>query len=234
MYRAIIFDFFGTLVSSFSSTRYRRVIEKMASLVHAPVRAFTERWLETFQERVTGVFPDVESNIRSICGELGVSPSSEECARAVRVRFEFAREHLIPREGAIDVLRTLKKRGYLLGLLTDCSSELPSLWDETAFQPLFDATVFSCKVGIRKPAPEIYEELCRRLGVSPGECLYVGDGGSNELSGAERAGMTAILLFDEAEQGATDIIRIDGEDWQGPQILGLEEILYVCATNRRR
>ncbi len=40
----------------------------------------------------------------------------------------------------------------------------------------------------------MYETACAHLGVDPGECLYVGDGGSQELSGATAVGMTAFRL----------------------------------------
>ena len=45
---------------------------------------------------------------------------------------------------------------------------------------------------MKKPDSCIYEEAARRLGVTPSECLFVGDGGSDELPGAKAAGMTAI------------------------------------------
>ena len=44
-------------------------------------------------------------------------------------------------------------------------------------------------MGAAKPEPEIYLEATSRLGVSPAEALFVGDGGDDELPGAERAGL---------------------------------------------
>ncbi len=45
---------------------------------------------------------------------------------------------------------------------------------------------------MKKPDPCIYEEAARRLGVAFNECVFVGDGGSNELAGAKAVGMKAI------------------------------------------
>ena len=39
--------------------------------------------------------------------------------------------------------------------------------------------------------PRIYSEGLRRVGVDPAEALFVGDGGDDELLGAERAGLRA-------------------------------------------
>jgi FMN phosphatase YigB (HAD superfamily) len=54
----------------------------------------------------------------------------------------------------------------------------------------FDDVVFSHEVGFVKPDPEIYLTACERLGVEPGHCIFVGDGGSGELPGAAAVGMT--------------------------------------------
>ena len=51
--------------------------------------------------------------------------------------------------------------------------------------------VASHEVKLLKPDPHIYELACRRLGVRPEDAAFVGDGGSNELAGAEEAGLTA-------------------------------------------
>jgi putative hydrolase of the HAD superfamily len=61
--KAVVFDFFGTLVPGFSLEAYTSVLRKMAAMVGAPSDQFADRWFATFDERVTGIFPDVESNI---------------------------------------------------------------------------------------------------------------------------------------------------------------------------
>ena len=45
---------------------------------------------------------------------------------------------------------------------------------------------------MKKPDRTVYEEAARRLGVEIKDCIFVGDGGSNELQGARNAGMNAI------------------------------------------
>ena len=45
---------------------------------------------------------------------------------------------------------------------------------------------------MKKPDSCIYREAAKRLCVDPEECIFVGDGGSNELTGAREAGMKAI------------------------------------------
>ena len=42
---------------------------------------------------------------------------------------------------------------------------------------------------MQKPDRRIFERALQKLAVSEQECLYVGDGGSNELAAAESVGM---------------------------------------------
>lgn len=95
------------------------------------------------------------------------------------------------------------------------------------FAPLFDAAVFSCRVGVKKPERRICEIACERLQVKPEECLYVGDGGSEELTGAAAMGMTSILIKAQDVEGALGH-RSEAKIWKGPAITSLGEILEYC------
>ena len=79
-------------------------------------------------------------------------------------------------------------------------------------------------VKVRKPDPRIYLLACDRLAVEPQACLFVGDGGSRELSGAENAGMNAVCIRAASEFGY-DPHRIDPELWHGTTISALSEVL---------
>ena len=98
------------------------------------------------------------------------------------------------RADAVPVLAALRQRGLRTGVISDCTHELPAFLPQLAVAPLLDVRVFSVQVGRCKPDPALYLAACQRLGLAPGDCLYVGDGGSQELTGAERAGMTAVRL----------------------------------------
>ena len=73
-----------------------------------------------------------------------------------------------------------------------------------------------------KPNPGIYRLACERLGVEPSDCLFIGDGGSGELTGATNVGMDAVLIRapDDTENG-------NREDWQGIRISSVEEVLSL-------
>jgi epoxide hydrolase-like predicted phosphatase len=94
-------------------------------------------------------------------------------------------------------------RSYRSALLTNGVREWRHLRDLCA-PHLFDVVVDSCEVGLRKPEPAIYELVCERLGVRPGEAVFIDDIPLN-VAGAEAVGMTGIV-FEGTEQ-AIDALR---------------------------
>ncbi|MGE5333531.1 MAG: HAD family hydrolase [Nitrososphaerota archaeon] len=224
-YDAIIFDLFGTLIANFAEDDHENVLADMIKCLGTPNAPFRALWNgETWSLRATGQLPTTEANIRYVCSALGVEPDAGAVARAVAMRVEFTRRALAPRPDALSTLAALRQQGYALGLISDCSSEVPLLWQDSAFADVFDTAIFSCSVGVKKPHPAIYQSACERLGVAPERCLYIGDGSSNELSGALRCGMHPVLISypDEA-----DAIRYDAEVWDGARIASLTEVLSL-------
>ena len=141
------------------------------------------------------------------------------------MRRDSTRSLLAPRPGAVETLEQLRAGGRRVGLITVCSEDVPDVWDETPFADLFDATVFSCSVGMRKPDPRIYRLACEELGVEPDETMFVGDGANDELAGAQRVGLQPVLIHRPGEEPPWDEVR----DWQGPRITAIPEVLSLLA-----
>lgn len=74
----------------------------------------------------------------------------------------------------------------------NCFSEESTVIKKSILYPFFDAVCLSFDEGIQKPDPAIFERCIERLGVEADACLYVGDGGSNELEAAQRLGMQVV------------------------------------------
>ncbi|MFC2036247.1 HAD family hydrolase [Chloroflexota bacterium] len=223
-YNAVIFDLFGTLVDNFSSQKLKSTLVNMASIISAPPDDFVQMWLDTFDQRATGFFRTTQDNIEYICRKLGVPIENTQIESATDVRYQFTERCLTPRTDAIRVLSYLKSKGYKTALISDCSAETPIAWKDTPFTPLIEVTVFSCLVGLRKPDLRIYLMATDQLAVEPRTCLYIGDGSSRELTGASQAGMYPVLICVPYEHN-TDTYRIDREEWDGPVISSLKEVL---------
>lgn len=68
---------------------------------------------------------------------------------------------------------------------------------------LFDVVIESSKVGIRKPDPKIYLLACQKMGIEPGEALFLDDLGIN-LKPAKALGMSTIKVLN-ARQALDDL-----------------------------
>ena len=92
----------------------------------------------------------------------------------------------------IDLLTELKKRGILIGVISNCFSDECEMIHNSKLFPFFDAVKLSYEQGTFKPNPIIFYRLLDELGLEPDECLYVGDGGSRELLAAKTVGMRPV------------------------------------------
>ena len=220
-YQAVIFDLFGTLIDNFSRQKYENNLEEIAALCGFNAKAFIKIWKTLYQQRVTGKMSSPDGCIEYIGRKLRQNPSEIAIEAATLLRDEFVRNTITPRPDAISTLNELKNRGYKLALLSDCSSEIPIVWPTTAFNGIFDVTTFSSNEGLKKPMPEIYHRTTERLNVAPEACLFVGDGGSRELTGAKAVGMRPIQII-ESKDGA---LQVDPDEWDGERIARLGELL---------
>jgi putative hydrolase of the HAD superfamily len=229
---AVVFDLFGTLVPEYAREEFFGTVDEAARLLGCDVEAFRAEWIATAPQRQTGGFTSIEDNVRAICSAIGASePDEAHLAVALRPRAEMYERKFRPRPGALETLRELETRGYPVALVSMCAPDTPALWRASPLAPFVDVEVFSCEVGLRKPDPAIYRAAADGLGVAPERCLYCGDGAYGELSGAEAVGMTAYLIRDH-ELHPDDALRPDPEEWAGPAVDDLRELLGLLPSRR--
>jgi putative hydrolase of the HAD superfamily len=226
-YKAVIFDLFGTLIDNFSAEGYRRTLVEMASALSAPSDDFAQLWFDLFEERMSGVLESPVGVIEHICRELGVCPDNTQIELATSIRLGMTTDMISVRPDAVRVLSKLKSEGYKTGLISDCSHEMPAIWGKLPLATLIDITAFSCVVGITKPDPRIYSLVTDQLNVRPEDCLYVGDGSSQELAGAARVGMSPVLIRVPGDGDYDNPYRIKSDEWDGPRISSLSEVLIL-------
>ena len=224
-YKAVIFDLWGTLVDELRYPEANRLVyqqktHESADLLGVERDGFSRLWAASSAKRMVGAFPSIEAALMDICRELGAEPDEKRVQAAATVRFEYVRNALAPRPGAVETMSTLKRSGYKVGLISNCSDEVSRLWAKTPFAALVDMAVLSSDVGLLKPDPRIYEIAAQGLGVQAEQCLYVGDGSSSELTGASNVGMTAVLM--RARYDAADG---DRQGWHDQRISTIPDVL---------
>jgi putative hydrolase of the HAD superfamily len=206
--KAVIFDLWETLID-WDREEAARMLGEVDAMVG---NGFAERWDRTNRRYV--------APIRTALAEADVP--AELIEDICTLRLGYHRRALVPRPGAVDTLLRLRELGYLLGLITVCSEDIEVLWPETEFAGLFDAEIFSSRVGLSKPDPRIYLACCEALGVEPHEAVFVGDGANDELEGARRVGMDAILIHRPGERPMWGL-----DDWDGPRVTSIPAVLDV-------
>lgn len=155
---------------------------------------------------------------------LGVHRDVDEIDRAVVERMErHYREHLPLLPGAVDVVRRLHRR-WLLALASSANREIIDLaLDVAGLTHEFDATISSEEVEHGKPAPDVYLEAARRLGVAADRCVAIEDS-SNGLRSAAAAGMAVIAYPNKHYPPDEDALalaaaRVDSLDEITPELV---------------
>ena len=222
-YQAFIFDLFGTLVDDFV-TGVGQMNTELATALGVPFEPFMQLWRETAEMRSSGAFQTVEASIEHVCAVMGMHIGTEQMRKAVEIRLHYTRRALEPRPNALTTLTQLKTTGYKLGLISNCSIEIPILWPETPFAEFFYDAIFSSRASLKKPDPRIFQLACRHLGVVPESCVYVADGENHELAAAAKLGFRSILIRTASVRRNTKLHQ-EADEWQGASIAALPELL---------
>src|ERR1700759_1980483 len=203
-YRAVVFDFFGTLTRSVQRGPQHAEIARSLGADPDAVRGVLDR---TFRARAVGRYGDAAATLRWVIeqasgrpppaqrpagGTAAAPPRQAQVRAGVPARINALKADTRLRGDAVSALSAIRRRGLRTAVISDCTHELPAFLPSLPVGPLLDAKIYSVRLGVCKPDPRIYLAACRELDVEPGECLYVGDGGSHELSGAAAVGMTPV------------------------------------------
>ena len=189
MIKAVIFDMFETLVTLFTEHTYFG--EDAAADAGVDPTLYRKVWHENEKDRTTGkmtIGEGIGAKLKKLCVY-----SDELLEMIVSKRLSALQETFdqIPDE-SVQLLEELRRRGIKVGLITNTFSDERDLIRSSKLFPLFDATRISYEEGVLKPDPSMYSSIMEELGVTPDECLYVGDGGSKELFAARDIGMKAL------------------------------------------
>ena len=213
MIHAVIFDMFETLVTFFESPIYFGAqIAKDAGISE---EKFNARWRPTEHARSIGEMT-LEQTLEMILRENNCYSEKllEEIVAKRVVSKQDCFRHI--HSDIIPMLKELKEKGILIGLISNCYSEEVEAIRNSDLFPYFDAVYLSYEQGVWKPDEEIFRRCMKKLSVSAEECLYIGDGGSCELETARKLGMTALQAvwyfkdeFSHLAERQPDFIQLD-------------------------
>jgi len=190
--RGVIFDLFHTLTGRESEWS---ALPWTSDVLGIDRRVWDERLTAGSRSRLTGEQQDPYEILRSLAHAVDPAIPEQRIREALRIRIERFR-HAVTRVPAenVETLRTIRAAGLRLGLISNADVMEVAAWADGPLAGLFDAEVFSCAAGCVKPEPAIYAKCLESLGLPAAECLFVGDGGSDELVGAKQAGLSTVFI----------------------------------------
>jgi HAD superfamily hydrolase (TIGR01509 family) len=140
---------------------------------------------------------------------VGLPQAPEEInAEVVRRMLSRYRDDLPVVPGAVEAVRALHRAGFALAVASSSNRPLiDAVLENAGIADAFAATVSSEEVARGKPAPDVYLEAARRLGVDPASCVAVEDS-SNGIRAAQTAGMRVVAYPNRMYPPAADALAL--------------------------
>lgn len=92
------------------------------------------------------------------------------------------------------LLEKLKRRGVILGVISNWDSRLPVILQNMGLDGYFDFILVSSVVGSAKPDSKIFLEALKQSGVEAAQACHIGDDARADIEGSRAVGMDAILI----------------------------------------
>lgn len=184
---AIVFDLFGVIALTQTPEDLRR-IEAVAG---ARPGAEAERLWEAYwalREPYDAGQPAADY-WAAVAARTGTRLSEETVGALVEADME-SWSHADP--AMVELIGELAVGGHTLGLLSNIVADLVPIFEAKHGDWLahFKTLTYSCEIGVAKPDHRAYAIVADRLGVAPGDCLFLDDREANVLA-AREAGMLA-------------------------------------------
>jgi len=194
---AVVFDLDGVLVDS--EHVWDEVREALA-------RERGGRWHDRAQADMMGM-SSIEWS-RYMHDVIGLPEPPEEIDREVVERMLARyRDELPLLDGAVAVVERLA-RDFRLAVASSSNRPLIEVVLAAAkIAPLFEVTVSSEEVARGKPAPDVYAEAARRLGLAPEQCAAIEDS-ANGIRSAHAAGMRVVAIPNTRYPPAADALAL--------------------------
>jgi putative hydrolase of the HAD superfamily len=214
--RAVLFDFGGTLYDYATLEPAER--ESLAELVHwagidaeprAIQRAHRDAMRRVFRQYLTRRFYLHRELFRdavvAMLNALGGHIDDEQLERYRERQWERHARDFTLREGVVETLEALRARGLHLGVVSNIDDDqLVHLLALSELEPYFDSILSSEQAGSCKPDPGIFAEALRRADCRPDQALFVGDTLTQDIIGANEAGLRSVLLWHRTDREPPD------------------------------
>lgn len=209
MIKAVLFDFWGTLVENGEYSPLKQTFSILGARMRYGV------FVPKFEgAAMTKKFETPEDVFLSACKTMRLPVNEETIERIVSIWQKNAMKAKIFPETK-EVLEALKKKGLKLAIITNSPCFFTAnVIESLGLKKYFDEIIYSYDVGIIKTNPRIFDMAAKRLGVSKEEILMVGDSKETDIYGAEKANVKAVLV----DRNGKRIYKNKADDLSGVEI----------------
>ncbi|MFP4499236.1 MAG: HAD-IA family hydrolase [Vulcanimicrobiota bacterium] len=194
MYKGIIFDLYDTLIYM-DWEKFNNYRQRFANLIDRPLEVIEDIWKKYRPKRFTGEIPTLTAMLELLLSELKLEKKDFNIRELEKLEIEALTESFHPYPGVAEMLDELKEKGFILALLSNTSASSEELVANLPWLDKFDHVFLSHKTGFMKPQPQIFEMSTEKMGITTAETIFVGDGGFDELAGANEAGLATVKII---------------------------------------
>lgn len=160
------------LLSKIPPAEYVARVQEIDATKHGPGRDFMFRQMEAEYDLAEGSWKTLSADF--------VTRFTESC---------------VPMPGLHQTLTRFEEQGTTMAIITNGRDVIqdPKI-DGLGIRRYFQEILISETEGVRKPDPEIFRRALERLGLGPGEAVFVGDNPEADIAGAQSAGLPAVWM----------------------------------------
>jgi len=144
--------------------------------------------------------------LKGYCRTERVRRKIEAMAEELSSIYEFYQYKRRPPASMLHVLKYLFQNRFVLALVSNTLSRtlIPERLHKFGVERYFTTVVLSMETGVRKPARAIFEHALKQSGMTPMQCVFVGDTMSRDIEGSRKAGFRYTVLIESGITGEKD------------------------------
>ncbi|GAB6106607.1 HAD family hydrolase [Fusibacter bizertensis] len=214
MYKAVIFDLYGTLLDIHTDEKdahfWRKLTYQFASHgANYTVEEIQQNYDHLVQSalekaRKKGAdFPDfkVLKVFKKLYKHKGISPSPRVLYETARIFRLLSLDYVKPYDGAIELLQLIQSHHLRIILLSNAQSSFTMFeLKATGLDSYFDAIYLSSDYLLSKPSEQFFHKMLTKENLLSHECLFIGNDHTTDIQGATTVGMDSIYIQTNCSQ----------------------------------
>jgi putative hydrolase of the HAD superfamily len=198
MIKGLMFDLYDTLIY-IDREIYNHYRHQFCSYIGVTREEVSKIWAKYIQQRFDGTIVTLREMIEILLKEINIDNNTVDMDKLEELEIKALTESVGTYPGVEEMLKNLGEDGLKIAMVTNASYVSKYVLERLDWIKYFHHLVISCDIKMAKPAPAIYQYTLEKMGLTPGECLFVGDGGSMELDGARSVGIKTVKVVQDKQ-----------------------------------